>query len=111
MTRHDIVAALLRFDRPLEDLRAPLGALDWDAEPVATLTRAQIAAVLRRFRAGEIDAPTVEQWANLVECREDVEFEPRHAEIIADALFDLANPDLQGPVRDLASGLIEDLEG
>jgi len=103
------IAALLRFDRPLPELQSALRALEPDAEPVATLTRGHILAVLKRFQAGELDAATVERWAAMVESREDIEFEPRHAETIADALFDLANPDLQGALETLIPDLVADL--
>jgi hypothetical protein len=31
---------------------------------------------LPRFLKGELSADAVEEWANLIECREDIDFEP-----------------------------------
>ncbi|MDB5686074.1 MAG: hypothetical protein JWR77_663 [Rhizorhabdus sp.] len=111
MSRASIITSLIRLDRPLPELRAALAELDWDAEPVATLTRSNIAAILHRFVAGDLDSATVEAWANLVECREDVVFEPRNEEAVADALYDLANPDLQGPLEGILPDLLATLGG
>jgi hypothetical protein len=110
MDRSAALAALVAFDRPLADLRAMLDTLDWSAEPAGTLRCADIAAVLRRFAAAELSARDVEHWANLVESREDLAFEPRREETIADALFDLDNPDLQGELDDILDELLDALD-
>jgi hypothetical protein len=109
MDRAAILAALIAFDRPLVRLREMLDTLDWAANPAATLRRADIAAVLRRFAAGSLGAAEVEHWANLVESREDLSFEPRHEEAIADALFDIGNPDLQGDLPAILDELLDAL--
>jgi len=83
-----------------------VAGLDWDGPPVATLTRKDIAAIVRRHMAGLLAATEVAQWANLVECREDIEFEQRHEAAIADALFDLANPDIQGQLVDIGADVL-----
>lgn len=111
MTRASIIASLIHLDRPLPDLRTDLAGLGWDDNPVVTLTRRNIAAILHRFVAGDLDAETVEAWANLVECREDIVFEPRHEEAVADGLYDLANPDVQGPLTEILPDLLARLGG
>ena len=104
MDRQTLVTSLIRLDAPLGNLRDALAALPMDATPVATLTRADIAAVVRRFQAGNISGGDVELWATLVECREDITFEPRFEPAIADALTDLANP--EGPLEDVAEDVL-----
>ncbi|MCH8684508.1 hypothetical protein [Pedomonas mirosovicensis] len=104
MDRRALVTSLIRLDAPLGNLRDALAALPMDATPVATLTRADIAAIVQRFQAGEITAGDVELWATLVECREDIAFEARFEPAIADALYDLANP--EGPLEDLADDVL-----
>ncbi|MET4071004.1 hypothetical protein ABID58_005814 [Bradyrhizobium sp. S3.2.6] len=106
MSRESILSSLLKFDAPVEQLKAELGTLTWDSDPLVTLMRSHIAAVLDRYSRGEIDAPTVEDWANLVECREDIGFEAGFEELIEAAIFDLANPILSGELRVLASGIL-----
>jgi len=106
MNRRAILESLLRFDQPLAELEAAVAELDGDSEPVAIMTRSDIALVLRRYLAGLLDAEEVARWASLIECREDIEFEPRHEAAVADALFDLANPDLQGQLSDISSDVL-----
>ncbi|TFI59104.1 hypothetical protein E2493_06150 [Sphingomonas parva] len=94
MDRAAAISALIAFDRPLGELRAVLDGLSGEsAGAVAVVRRDDIAAVLRRFLAGKIAAGEVEAWACLVECRDDLEFEPRHEEDVADALYDLSDPE------------------
>ena len=96
ISRQAILSSLIQFDAPVADLKAALAALSWDADPVVTLTRRDIAAVLERFASRDIDAATVEEWANLVECRDDIDFEAGHEGVVADAIYVLANPELAG---------------
>jgi hypothetical protein len=109
MDRQTILSLLIRFDAPVADLKAALATLSWDSGPVITLTRQNIAAVLQRFASREIDAASMEEWANLVECREDICFESCHEEVVANTIHALANPELTGRLTaatpDLMSGL------
>jgi hypothetical protein len=109
MDRRATLRALIQLDVPLSDLQIALAAFDWDAEPVVTLRRFDIAAILHRFASGEIDALTVEDWANRIECREDIRFEPDHEEIVSAALHDLANPVLQGRLDVIAPDVLATL--
>jgi len=102
MDRRATLSALIQLHIPLPDLEVALAAFDWDAETVVTLRRSDIVAILHRFASGEIDAVTVESWANKIESREDILFEPGHEEIVAAALHDLANPVLQGQLYVIA---------
>jgi hypothetical protein len=106
MSRQAILSSLVQFDASAADLKAVLASLSWDADPVITLTRRDIAAVLERFTSSDIDDGAVEEWANLVECREDIRFEPGHEEVVADAIHVLANPELAGRLVATAPDLL-----
>ena len=109
MDPRSTLSSLIAFDRPLVALRFAVEELDPQADVVVALRRQDIAAVLQRFLAGELEAAEVAAWAELVECREDVEFEARHEEAVADALFDLGNPDAAGPLAEIAAEVLERL--
>src|SRR5690242_4180768 len=111
MNRLSILTSLVEFSRPLPELEEALSALVWDSDPVVTLRREHVAAVLRRFQTGNIDAPVVEAWANLVECREDIGFEPRHEATVTEAIRDIANPELQGQLQAITPDVLAKLEG
>lgn len=109
MDRQATLSSLIQFDAPLADLEDGLATIGWGEEPVVTLTRRHIDAVLRRFSSGEIDADAVETWANLIECRDDIQFDPSHDEIILQAIHDLANPLLQGRLENILSDVLSTL--
>lgn len=75
MTREEAVESLMRFDQPIEMLWASLHDFpyDWDDKPLGILRREHVVAVLRRWRLGELSDREVEDWADLVELREDVD--------------------------------------
>lgn len=74
--RRSILRAVLAFDLPVEELQSLLAPLDWDCpEPLVTLTYAHIRSVLTRYKAGSLGAKDVEAWADLVEVRDDIDFE------------------------------------
>ena len=94
MDRASLLTALIRYETTLDEVVMKLAALPTDPTPAATLTRLDISAILDRYVLGEFTAADVARWAALVECREDIQFEPRHEEVVADALYDLANQDI-----------------
>jgi len=94
MDRTALLNALIRYETPLDEVVMGLAALPTDPTPTVTLTRQDISAILDRYVLGELTATDVARWAALVECREDIQFEPRHEEVVADALYDLANQDV-----------------
>ncbi len=110
MNRHAVLSSLIQFNEPVTRLKVALESLPWDVDhPIITLTKDNVTAILHRFTAGEFDAGVLEEWANLVEGREDIQFEPEHAEAISDAIFRLANPALCGPVMIKAPDILSKL--
>ncbi len=99
MNRQAVLSSLIQFNEPVTRLKVALESFPWDVDhPIITLTKDNVIAILHRFAAGEFGAGVLEEWANLVEGREDIQFEPDHAEAISDAIFHLANPALCGPL-------------
>ncbi|HZR76265.1 hypothetical protein [Bradyrhizobium sp.] len=99
MNRQAVLSSLIQFNEPVTLLKVALEPFPWDSDkPLVTLTSRDIVAVLQRFAAGEFGAIVLEEWANLVECREDIEYEPDRRDAISDAIFQLANPTLHAPL-------------
>ncbi|EMQ2878997.1 hypothetical protein V9N52_004360, partial [Vibrio navarrensis] len=99
-------------NRPVSDLADSLSKFDWDYEgqPLVA-TASKIREVLKRFLAGEYSAQELEDWANLVEYREDLEFEKKNREEIANVIYCLANPVLEGEITaDSCKALIASLD-
>ncbi len=99
MNRFAVLSDLVAFRRPINAILDNLSNFDWDYEGEPMIVRAsQIQDVLKRFIAGEFTAKELESWANLIEFREDLEFEKIHYEAIENVINCLANPILQGEI-------------
>jgi hypothetical protein len=93
-SRRSALTSLLAYDRPIEELRTTLAEFEWDcSEPLVSLTREHVLFILRRFLAGGLAAEAVEAWADLVEVRDDIEFQDDQ---VSDIIFVLANPMING---------------
>lgn len=93
-SRQECLRDLVRLAAPLDRLRGELAQHPWDSPvPFVTLCAGDVVRVLDRFLKGELTASAVEEWADALEMREDVTFEK---ELVKEAIFDLANPVLQG---------------
>ncbi|WP_242338443.1 MULTISPECIES: hypothetical protein [unclassified Anaeromyxobacter] len=108
MTRIELLEALLAARTPLAPLAEGLARFGWDSPPLVVLRRAHVVSVLQRFLSGELGGSDVREWAELIEVRDDIEFEPVDHEVLRDALFTLATPDAQGQ---LDAGLVASLIG
>lgn len=99
-----ILLSLLELDRPLEAVLRDVAGLAWDSEQEVVRLRAQhVVAVLHRYRSGGLTAAEVEGWANAIECREDFGVDPEGGALLETAIFDLANPTLQGALTSEAA--------
>ena len=98
--RSIVVENLLNFSRPLDELQRQLSSFDWDFEGITTVLHSEhIVQVLRRYLSGELTASMVEQWANLIEGREDISFDINNEKWVTDTIYELANPVLATPLE------------
>lgn len=97
--RSEVLRALIDYRLPIEPVIAKLAAVEWDsAKDLAILERGDILRVLRRYLTGTLRAEQVVDWADLVECREDIGFPNGQREELSNVIFKLANPNINGPV-------------
>jgi hypothetical protein len=108
-SRESLLKALLWFTRPIPDIARDLSAYGWDApSPLVVLDAVHISSVLSRFMAGELSSMQVDDWANCIEGRDDVGYDPSSA--VGLALHELANPLLTCPLtRQSATTLVATL--
>ena len=93
-SRTTVLRSLLEYELPIEPTLAELAAFGWDAEePSAHLSSKHIVKVLERYLSGNLTAEQVTDWADLVECREDIGTE-NNGSGLAEIIFRLANPNL-----------------
>lgn len=108
MTRKKLLEALLGLEMPVENLLSDLDAFGWDSEEeLSELNRHHVISILRRFQTGRISDENIEEWANAVEGRDDIGFEPGYEDMLTDAIYELANPELtQSLTAEAAEGWI-----
>ena len=75
------------------------------------MTIDHIQSVLERYVRGGLSAAEVEDWADLIECRDDISYEEHRMETIKELIFELANPVLSGRLNVLmAQSLLDRLK-
>ena len=92
MERKTLLRKLLNFDGKLEAVSYELKKYDWDSEELVSLQAYHIVDILKNYLAKVITEKDVEDWADSIEGREDIEINPEFIEI----LHELANPYLCG---------------
>ncbi|MBW4578483.1 MAG: hypothetical protein KME42_02795 [Tildeniella nuda ZEHNDER 1965/U140] len=56
--------------------------------------------MLKHFLISDFSVDSLERWANLIEGREDVEYEESKQELLKELIFRLANPVLEGQITE-----------
>ncbi len=86
----------------LIDLKIPLniaihqiGMFEWDSEEELVLMgRRHIVKILQDFIQGKLSKKEILSWANAVEGRDDIGIDVEVNDIVSDAIFTLANPEI-----------------
>jgi hypothetical protein len=93
MDRAGLIEQLLSYERSVSDVVADLAAYGCDSDvPLAELKPSHIEHALDRYVQKELSALEIEEWANAIECRDDIAYEPSSVE--GEIIFELANPEL-----------------
>ena len=91
--------ALVNFDQPLSTILPILKTFPWDSsEAIITLKKEHLLDILDRYLHNALSATDLENWADAIECREDIAYETDYEALINDIIFDLANPTLNDPL-------------
>lgn len=92
----ELLAELVAFTRPIADVQHDLSQFPWDPEREVILRHRDVAGVLERYLGGSVTEEDVEKWAETMEVRDDVTFEDVQPDVLADAIYFLANPLVEG---------------
>ena len=99
--RKQALSNLVSYNESIDSLVHALKAFGWDSrDELVILTCQHILNVLDRYLSREISATQLELWANAIEGREDIAFDPQHEASISDAIYQLANPLLTELISD-----------
>lgn len=105
--RRELLNDLLNYRDSWPLLAEKLRSVPFSASHrIVRATPGHVTATLKRFLAGELSGLDVEEWANIIEMREDIEFDEKTKE----AVWELANPKLtQSLTEEAARRIINDL--
>ena len=96
MAKIDILLNLINFAKDISAIKSDLAKIGFNSElELVTITKNTIVNILNRVIDKEISYDLLEEWANLIECREDIGYED---EILQEIIFELANPCLYGEI-------------
>jgi len=92
-TRAEALSDLLYCHAPILQLVQALKQFSWDSEAtLVVLTPSHLRHVLQRYLDGALSAQQLEDWANAIECREDIGFLKAHRDALQEVIHQLANP-------------------
>jgi len=95
--RAEVLRAVIALRGDFGPLARELASFGWDwpaDEPLVVLTRRDVIAVIDRFLAGGLSAGDLESWAECLECRDDLGYEDGNERRKVQAVFWLANPEI-----------------
>lgn len=96
--RIKILSDLIYFNHDIRTLKSMLSKIGFDSDcELVCLSQDNFVEILQRSLDKKIPFLELEEWANLIECREDISFEN---ETIQEMIFKLANPYLYGRLKD-----------
>ena len=89
-----ILLDLVYFKNNIDTLKNMLSQIGFDSETeLVSMSRDDIVEILQKSLDKKISFLELEEWANLIECREDIGFEDEKTQ---EMIFKLANPYLYG---------------
>lgn len=107
MERKELLNKLITMNGTIEFLNSELAKLGWDSqEDLVYLKRQHIVDMFERFLRREITMLNLAEWADAVECREDIGFEAGYEKLIKQIVFELANPDVAGTFSEMKAKIL-----
>ena len=90
-----VLEALLNLQMDTSRLKDELRKFKWDCEEeLVILGRDHLKKILNEYLNGQLREGTLNEWAELIEMRDDIGFEPENEDLLKEIIFELANPDI-----------------
>ena len=107
--RLEILKDLIALNGSVKELQRELTEYPFDSElELVKVTSENVVSILSQCVTGQYDAFILEDWANALECRDDVGFEN---EIVKESIHEIANAVLHGGITDTRlTEIISELE-
>ena len=104
--RKELLESLLDLNRPIVEIVNELNKFPWDYTGEKVLvTNRHIRTILELYLSSSMKNSSIEKWANIIECREDLDFENEELKEIIETI---ANPILYGELDvDMAKTILK----
>jgi len=109
MERKQALKNLINLSAPPLEVKEHLNNYPWDynGRPII-FTQMHINNACQKLFDGMISEQYLKDWANIIECREDIEFKKEQNDIILQCIYELANPSLIGQsIREIARSILD----
>lgn len=95
--RTEILKDIINFNDDLQKLLDELSFYPWDIEkPLHIITKGEVTNILKRVINEDKNFVDLENWANAIEIRDDLDFEDEETKEI---VFELANPEINEKIN------------
>ena len=93
--RGDVLHQLVSGSRPVAELSEELALFGWDSDTeLVTIERSDVRRILEDYMCGRRSSSDVRSWAEAIEGRDDIALASVDEDVLRDAIFELANPEL-----------------
>ncbi|MDN3505823.1 MAG: hypothetical protein P0S96_01170 [Simkaniaceae bacterium] len=92
MKRKDLIESLINFTAPIQSTLDKLSQYSWDSNEYEVLKSFHIRTALMKYLSLQLSEQEIEDWANAIESREDIEFSSERTDLIENIIYELANP-------------------
>jgi hypothetical protein len=108
-SRKSLITDLFFFNRDLIELKNDLTFYEWDSEQaLLTIDKKKLYIIITKFISKSFTYHQIEEWANMIECRDDIDFE---TEKLQQIIFELANPEINGEItKEKLLSILENLK-
>jgi hypothetical protein len=82
-----ILNEVVSFSLPIKELSIKLKELNWDysSEPLE-IKALHVIDIMNKYIQGIYNSGEIEQWANLIECREDLGYYPDQKDVLGNII-------------------------
>lgn len=103
---------LIEFKQPLNELKKEFlkyNKVIWDNKNLLTLKKEHIINACDKFIKNKISSNELEDWADLVEGLDALEYDPKNSNQISEMLFQLSNPEINGELtkKNVKKGIVK----
>jgi hypothetical protein len=94
LIREETFKNLINLEIPIRQLKTRLDQLPLEKEKMILITKSDVKSTLTKFIHDKVQLPILNEWAQLIESREEIVYDRSCSEQIRQLIFELGNPDL-----------------